>query len=162
MKRILIVGRGSAGKSTFAKALGKKLGLPVYHLDQHFWKAGWEHREDMHGIHSGLIANDKWIIEGSTEFLEERARRADLFIVLNFAPHRTLPSWLHRIWKYRGTPRPDIADGNVERLNLAYIGYQLDWKSNRRKVQRLRAACPDTELITFRNRKQLKRYLDSL
>jgi adenylate kinase family enzyme len=162
MNRILIVGRGSAGKSTFAKALGKKLSLPVYHLDQHFWKAGWEHHEDIHAIHSKLIAKDKWIIEGSTEYLEERAERADLCIVLALPPHKTIPNWLGRLWKYRGVSRPDIAKGNVEKFNLEYIRWQLDWKSNKRKIKRLRAVCPAQKLIILKSRKQFKKYLAGL
>ncbi len=56
LKRILIVGRGSAGKSTFAKVLGKKLGLLVYHLDKYFWKSGWKPHENIYKIHTKLIA----------------------------------------------------------------------------------------------------------
>lgn len=37
MKRILVLGCGGAGKSTFAKELHKKLGLELIHLDCHFW-----------------------------------------------------------------------------------------------------------------------------
>ena len=41
MKRVAIVGPGGAGKSTFARALSERIGLPVVHLDHHFWKPGW-------------------------------------------------------------------------------------------------------------------------
>jgi adenylate kinase family enzyme len=41
MKRILIIGCGGAGKSTLARQLGDKLGLPVVHLDKLFWHPGW-------------------------------------------------------------------------------------------------------------------------
>ena len=37
MQRILIIGCGGAGKSTLARALGEKTGLPVVHLDQIWW-----------------------------------------------------------------------------------------------------------------------------
>ena len=36
--RIMIVGCGGAGKSTFAAKLGELTGLPVYHLDRYFWR----------------------------------------------------------------------------------------------------------------------------
>ena len=41
MKRVAIIGSGGAGKSTLARALGAKTGLPVVHLDRLYWQAGW-------------------------------------------------------------------------------------------------------------------------
>ena len=41
MKRIAIIGPGGAGKSTLAHQIGAKLGLPVIHLDAHYWHEGW-------------------------------------------------------------------------------------------------------------------------
>ncbi|MFW5904155.1 MAG: AAA family ATPase [Candidatus Saliniplasma sp.] len=34
--KIAIIGSPGSGKSTFAKKLGKKLNIPVYHLDSYF------------------------------------------------------------------------------------------------------------------------------
>ena len=34
MQRILIIGNCGAGKSTFARALAEKTGLPLVHLDK--------------------------------------------------------------------------------------------------------------------------------
>lgn len=33
MRRVLIIGNSGGGKSTLARRLGEKLGLPVIHLD---------------------------------------------------------------------------------------------------------------------------------
>jgi adenylate kinase family enzyme len=41
MKRIAILGCSGAGKSTLARILGHRFGLPVIHLDQHYWRPGW-------------------------------------------------------------------------------------------------------------------------
>jgi Isopentenyl transferase len=40
VKRVMIVGPGAAGKSTFAVRLAEITGLPVIELDQLFWRPG--------------------------------------------------------------------------------------------------------------------------
>ena len=54
--RVVVTGMAGAGKSTFSRALSAKTGLPVIHLDVHFWKPGWvepseeEWREKQRGL----------------------------------------------------------------------------------------------------------------
>src|SRR5207244_1610383 len=49
MNHVAIVGSGGAGKSTFARELGRLTGLPVYHLDCYMWKPGWVMTPDAEG-----------------------------------------------------------------------------------------------------------------
>lgn len=49
MKRVLIVGSPGAGKSTLAKKLAARTGLPLTHLDDLYWNAGWEKSSGMCG-----------------------------------------------------------------------------------------------------------------
>jgi adenylate kinase family enzyme len=80
-----------SGKSTFSLALAAKTGLPVIHLDVHFWKPAWvapsdaEWREKQ----SGVLAGKAWIAEGNYyETLDLRLDRADTVVFLD------LPWWL--------------------------------------------------------------------
>ena len=41
MRRALVIGSGGAGKSTLARELGARAGLPVVHLDRLYWRPGW-------------------------------------------------------------------------------------------------------------------------
>jgi adenylate kinase family enzyme len=41
MKRIMVIGSGGAGKSTFARQLGEITGIEVFHLDKMFWQPNW-------------------------------------------------------------------------------------------------------------------------
>jgi adenylate kinase family enzyme len=79
-RRVVVTGMAGAGKSTFSRALSAKTGLPVIHLDLHFWKSGWvepgdaEWREKQHR----LLAEDAWIADGNYHgTLALRLERAD-------------------------------------------------------------------------------------
>jgi len=41
MQRVLVIGISGAGKSTFSRALARKTGLPLVHLDKEYWQPGW-------------------------------------------------------------------------------------------------------------------------
>jgi adenylate kinase family enzyme len=40
-RRIMVIGSGGAGKSTFARELAELRGLPLVHLDLHYWGPRW-------------------------------------------------------------------------------------------------------------------------
>ena len=40
-RRVLVTGMAGSGKSAFSRLLAAKTGLPIIHLDLHFWKPGW-------------------------------------------------------------------------------------------------------------------------
>jgi adenylate kinase family enzyme len=65
-RRIAIIGNAGSGKSTLAQQLHAQYKLPLYHLDQYFWKPGWV-RPDMDEykkIHDALCDQEEWIIDG--------------------------------------------------------------------------------------------------
>lgn len=67
MKKIMIIGSPGSGKSTLATILASKLSLPVYHLDQYYWKPGWQEisKEELAHIQSQILKHDSWIIDGN-------------------------------------------------------------------------------------------------
>ena len=42
MKKVILIGSGGAGKSTFSRKLSNKLNIKVFHLDALMWKPHWE------------------------------------------------------------------------------------------------------------------------
>lgn len=102
MKRIAILGRGAAGKSTLATQLSTLLNLPLIELDALFWQPGPTPTspEDWQRTHQQLVAQDHWIIDGDLgdydSQLEHRLARADTIIILDFPLRICLPRALHR------------------------------------------------------------------
>ena len=90
MKRVVVLGRGAAGKTTFARQLGEIAGLPVIELDKLFWRsdlvpiprAGWIELQEQ------LVQKDRWILDGdlgSHDAVETRLRAADTIVLLDFS-----------------------------------------------------------------------------
>jgi len=85
-RRVLVSGLAGAGKSTFSRALSAKTGLPLIHLDIHFWKPGWvEPTEDeWRDRQRGLLSGEEWIIDGNYHAtLDLRLERADTVVYLD-------------------------------------------------------------------------------
>jgi adenylate kinase family enzyme len=88
-RRVLVTGMAGSGKSTFSRSLAAKTGLPVIHLDVHFWKPGWvaPSEREWRETQSRLLASDAWIADGNYhETLDLRLERADTVVILD-------PSW---------------------------------------------------------------------
>lgn len=90
MERVLVLGRGGAGKSTFARRLGAITGLPVVELDTQFWQPGSNAlpREQWSALQAELVAPQAWILDGDLgphDVLEPRLKAADTVFVLDYS-----------------------------------------------------------------------------
>ena len=85
-RRVVVSGLAGAGKSTFSRALSGKTGLPVIHLDVHFWKPGWVPTPDdeWREKERELLAGEEWIVDGNYHVtLVQRLERADMVVFLD-------------------------------------------------------------------------------
>lgn len=164
MKRILIIGSGGAGKSTFARQLGEILELPVIHLDQAYWKAGWEKptKEEWSATVQRLIAKDEWIMDGNFGgTLPQRIKRADAIILLDISRWVCLWRVAKRVVKYRGRHRPDMAPGCQERFDLEFIRWIWKYpaKSRPAKLALLSATGPDQRVVILGSGRDVRHFL---
>ena len=165
--RWLIAGCSGAGKSTLARAVGHILGLPVIHLDHHFWNAGWVEtpRADWEEKNQQLIASDRWVIDGNyAGSLDIRLRRAQHLVLIDTPPWRCLTRVLRRYRRHRVEGRPDVPDDCPERLpDLEFISYILSYRRRSRpRVLRKVAAHPNVDLTVLRSDAEIQSFLARL
>jgi adenylate kinase family enzyme len=85
-RSVLVDGVMGSGKSTSARALAARTGLPVIHLDLHYWKPGWVRPTDGEWLERQriLLAGEAWIIDGNyNETLPLRLERAETVVYLD-------------------------------------------------------------------------------
>ena len=96
MKRVVVLGRGGSGKSTFCHRLSASTGLPVIELDKVFWDESLKALtpEEWRGRQSKVAAEEKWIMDGDLgpfDVLEPRLTRADTVAIVE--PPLTVCLW---------------------------------------------------------------------
>ena len=164
MKRILIIGSGGAGKSTFARELGAILDLPVIHLDRLYWKPGWEKpsKEEWTRTVDSLIAQHEWIMDGNFGgTLPRRMQRADAIILLDISRWICLWRVGTRFLKYRGRHRPDMTPGCHERFDWEFVRWIWNYPSNSKpaKLALLSVTGPDQRVAILRSPREMRRFL---
>ncbi len=166
MERIMIVGCGGAGKSTLARTLGEKLGLPVVHLDQLWWRPGWNHisREEFEEELLAEAKKEAWIMDGNfNRTMDLRLSRCDTVIWLDFSRWACLWGVAKRIATTYGQVRPDMGEGCPERIDLDFLKWVWNFnKEHRADFLARQAAYPNVGWIVLKNRKQVRRFLREL
>lgn len=167
MKKIAIIGSGGAGKSTLARQLSILLDIPVYHMDAIFWKPGWQSigREELITETTKILEeNDSWIIDGNYgATMDVRLEQADTIIFLHYKTITCLYGITKRRIQYHNKTRPDMGKDCPEKLDWEF--FQWVRQFNKKKVpsiyERL-SKLKNKDILVFRNRKQVKKYLTGL
>ena len=165
MRRVAVVGPGGAGKSTFARELGRRLGIPVVHLDAHYWQSGWAAPSPpaWRATQIELLSGERWIADGNYgATFDIRFARADTVIVL--APPRLvcLAGALRRTLGRHG--QAVQAPGCPERLDIGFLRWI--WRYPTTSRPRLDAALERhgerLRIVELRSRRQAAAFLDDL
>ena len=105
MRKVLIIGCPGAGKSTFARKLSKKTGLPLHYLDMIWHRADRTtvSPEEFDSRLDEILATDEWIIDGNyMRTMPRRLCKADtvffLTFLLMYACQARLRGWGRRGW----------------------------------------------------------------
>lgn len=164
MERVLVIGSGGAGKTTFSLALAERTGLPVVHLDTHFWRPGWVQPSSEEWVEQValLTAEPRWIMDGNYGgTMDSRLAACDTVVFLDRP--RVLCVWraVKRRLQHHGATRPDLAPGCPEQLNAEFLRWIWDYPNRKRpgileKLARLR---PDQRAIVVRSQADIEALL---
>ncbi len=161
MEKVIIIGCPGSGKSTFARALQKKTGLPLYHLDLLNWNADRTvvPRPVFLERLQNTIIQSKWIIDGNYgSTMELRINACDTIIFLDYP----LDVCLAGVQARKGQERPDMpwiedpeADEDLEFMDFIRR-YHID---SRPAVMELFKKYPDKHILIFHTREEANNYL---
>lgn len=166
MKRVAIIGSGGVGKTTLARTLGAKTEIPVVHLDRLYWSAGWvpTPRETWLERQRAALEQESWIIDGNYgSTLDLRLEAADTVIFLDMPRRRCLWRVFKRRLAYANRTRPDMSEGNPERLMGEFLRYIWSYPRTRRPaiLQKL-VGLRDTRVVHLRSDADVVRFLGAL
>lgn len=152
VKRVVVLGRGAAGKSTFALHLSQVTGLSVIELDQHVWNGdlvplparAWT------VVQERLAGGDQWIMEGDLgpyDVPAPRLRRADTVVVLDV-------SLVRCAWR--------AARRSRERADFWWWVVTWRGRSRRQVLDAVAAHAPQAQVHLMRSPAQVRRFLTAV
>ena len=159
MRKVIVIGCPGSGKSTFSRALQRKMGLPLHYLDMMYWNADKTtveksvFRERL----AAVLASDAWIIDGNYgSTMEMRMQACDTVIFLDYP----LEVCLDGIRARRAKPREDMpwveTEEDAEFLEFVK-GYGEQQKP---RVLALLEKYNEKNVMVFRSREQADAFLD--
>ena len=161
MKKVIVIGCPGSGKSTFARALREKTGLPLYHLDMLYWNADRTTVEKsvFRARLAAIIEGDEWIIDGNYgSTMELRLAACDTVFFLDYPTDVCLDGVRAR----RGIPRSDMPWIETEE-DAEFNEFIKSYNSESRpRVLELLEKYSDKSIHVFESREEADRFMDCL
>ena len=150
-QKIIVVGCPGSGKSTLSKELRDVTGLPLFHLDNIWWKPDKSHisREKFDQKLDEILLTDRWMIDGNySRTYEVRFRACDTVIFLDYPVDVCMNGIKERIGKNR-TDIPWTEQALDSELVKLVERYETD---NRPVILSLFEKYPDAAKFVFKSR----------
>ena len=135
MRRIVVTGANGSGKSHLAERLHRvRPDVPVVSLDRLKLTTGWQvrPRDDVQADLARALAAEMWILECGPSGLPVALDRAEAVIWLE--PGLARRGWrlFARPLRFLGRTRPELPDGNPDRLWMQWrFGARSLWRDRR-------------------------------
>jgi adenylate kinase family enzyme len=123
MRRVIVGGSTGSGKSTFARALAQRMGVPLIELDAIRHGPNWSETPDdrFRELVGARTIGDAWVVDGNYSIIREVTwGRADTLVWLDYSLRLVL--WRLFLRTNRRIFRREILwNGNRERFTDAYL-----------------------------------------
>jgi uridine kinase len=150
--KVIVLGNGASGKSTFSRELGGLTGIACTELDAVFWSEDLAPMttEDWRQLQEDLTADECWILDGDLgayDALDVRLRRADAVVLFD------VPT---RVCMWRAVRRPR------ERRDFWWWLLTWRWRQMPHLLRSIHLVAPGAELIVIRNGEDRSRAMKEL
>ena len=146
--RILIYGVTGSGKTTLARQLAERTGLPWHSVDDLTWEPGWVSvpEDDQRRRIAAICAGERWILDTAySSWLDVVLDRVQFIVALDYPRWRSLARLVRRTLLRNLDHRP-ICNGNTESFRQTFSRDSIiawHFKSFARKRGRMRAWAAD-------------------
>ncbi len=164
-KKIVVLGVSASGKTTFARKLGEKTGLPVTYMDEVMWRPGWKYvgDEETTGHILTTSQGEAWIIEGYIDKNAQQAlfEKADTLLYLDYSGWLSAWRYIKRWWKHRKNPRPELPD-SPEKFSFEFLLRVYKKKEVYRLEKLFRTVDFSSKIIRFKSPNEATQFLKLL
>lgn len=165
MKRVAVVGSGGAGKTTFARELSRRTGLPVVHLDHLYWGPGWVETpsDEWRVIQDERLSAHEWIADGNyAGTFDVRFRKVDTIIVLAPSRWRCLSRVLRRTVSNHGSSVQ--APECPERIDVKFLLWVWRYQKDSRPLLdvAIEENAGNSKVIELKSPREVSQFLESL
>ena len=172
MRRINVVGTSCSGKTTLARELARRLGMPHVEFDALFWGPNWTPvpTDEFRSRLTAALAADRWVADGGYATVRDITwSRVDTIVWLDYPMRLVLARWARRtVARLRSREEFWPGSGNRESLRNALRRDGLLWwilRTHHRRRRTMAAglrARPDIAVVHLRSPAEAEAWLRTL
>lgn len=159
-KKIMVIGSPGSGKSVLSRRLSEITGIPLYHMDNLYWRSDRTHitRPELMEAVEAIMRTSEWIIDGNyIGTMGQRMQGAETIIYLDIPEEVCVEGIKSRI----GTKRADLP-WVEETLDEELLKFVLDFKTETKpKIEELLKLCErdNKEIIRLPSREAINQFV---
>jgi adenylate kinase family enzyme len=168
-KRIMIFGPSASGKSEMADALGRKMNIPIYHLDKLCFLPNtfWVPRpvEEFQKLHEAAVNLNEWIIDGNySALMARRIARATAVIWLDPPAMGCIFRFYKRFFRKhrRQNQYIGLLDGADEKFTFTAVRYIFRHKMKRQFFLKLIESFPAEKVFHMNSFEMIKDFCEKI